>query len=95
MKNANFVTTILAIMENLNFEWDETKAATHLRKHGVRFEDAAKVFADPNHLTVQDRFENGEYRWQTIGMVAGEQILLVAHVFRYHDVDERKRYGNG
>ena len=95
-------------MENINFEWDEEKAATNLRKHGIKFEVAAHVFADPNHLTEQDRFENGEYRWQTIGTVAGEQILLVAHVYRYHgEVEiirlisarkatktERKKYGN-
>lgn len=95
-------------MENIIFEWDEAKAEANVRKHGIRFEDAAKVFNDPNHYTVQDRFENGEYRWQTIGTVAGEQVLLVAHVFRYRDQVEiirlisarkatkleRKRYGN-
>ena len=96
-------------MENINFEWDEEKAAINLRKHGIKFEVAAHVFSDPNHLTVQDRFENGEYRWQTIGTVAGEQILLIAHVYRYRgDTEiirlisarkatktERKKYGNG
>ena len=29
------------------FEWDETKAVTNLRKHGVPFEEAASVFSDP------------------------------------------------
>lgn len=75
-------------MENLNFEWDENKAAANYRKHGIRFEYAAKVFKDPNCLTSQDRFENGEYRWQTIGEVDGQQLVLVAHVYRYRDGTE-------
>jgi len=29
------------------FEWDEIKAASNLRKHGVSFEMAATVFYDP------------------------------------------------
>jgi uncharacterized protein (DUF4415 family) len=29
------------------FEWDDAKARTNERKHGVRFEDAMLVFADP------------------------------------------------
>jgi uncharacterized protein len=36
------------------------------------------VFDDPYHVTAQDREVEGEPRWQTIGMV-GQNILLVAH----------------
>lgn len=61
------------------FEWDAAKAASNLLKHRVSFEVAARVFADPFQLTLQDRVENGEYRWQTIGMVDGYLVLLVAH----------------
>lgn len=46
------------------FEWDEEKAASNYRKHGIFFEDAVSIFQDPNIYTEQDRFENGEYRWQ-------------------------------
>ena len=49
------------------FEWDEAKAKTNERKHGVRFDDAILVFADPFALTEQDRIEGDELRWQTIG----------------------------
>jgi uncharacterized protein len=61
------------------FEWDQTKAASNLRKHGVSFETAVRVFADPYALVEQDRTENGEERWQTIGNVEGVVMLLVAH----------------
>ena len=52
---------------------------TNHRKHGVTFEIACQVFDDPYALAEQDRIENGEVRWQTIGMVNGLVLLLVAH----------------
>lgn len=88
------------------FEWDITKAESNLRKHRVSFETAARVFADPFALVEQDRIENGEYRWQTLGVVEGYLLLLVAHTVRDEDgaeiiriisarradTKERKRY---
>jgi len=64
------------------FEWDDAKARTNERKHGVRFEDAMLVFADPFALVEQDRIEGGELRWQTLGLVGGVALLLVAHTVR-------------
>ena len=31
---------------DLEFEWDEEKYAVNLRKHGIKFEEAAAVFFD-------------------------------------------------
>ena len=45
----------------------------------MNFETATRVFADPFALLEQDRIENGEYRWQTLGIVEGYLLLLVAH----------------
>ena len=61
------------------FEWDPDKAALNVRKHGVTFEVASLVFADPFALSAQDRIENGERRWQTIGIADGYLVLVVAH----------------
>jgi uncharacterized DUF497 family protein len=66
----------------VQFEWDETKAKSNARKHGVRFEDAMLVFADPYALVEQDRLEGGELRWQTLGLASGIVLLLVAHTVR-------------
>jgi len=63
----------------IRFEWDETKNRTNQRKHGVSFEIAAQVFLDPLHVSTQDRIEDGERRWQTIGLTAGFALLVVAH----------------
>ncbi|MGC9562169.1 MAG: BrnT family toxin [Brachymonas sp.] len=67
------------------FEWDDHKADLNFRKHGIRFEDAARVFDDPLALSVQDRIEHGEQRWQTLGMVGGCVVLLVAHTLQLED----------
>ena len=89
------------------FEWDQAKAESNLGKHHVSFETATRVFADPFALVEQDRIENGEHRWQTLGVVDGYLLLLVAHTVRNDedgievirlisarraDPKERKRY---
>lgn len=93
----------------IRFEWDETKAASNLRKHSVSFDDAIAAFADPFAMMTQDRIEGREQRWQTLGMVCGCLVLLVAHTVgeeddgieiiriisaRAADRKERKRYEN-
>ncbi|MEG0044418.1 MAG: BrnT family toxin [Comamonas sp.] len=65
-----------------SFEWDAAKASTNLQKHQVSFDTALRVFADPFAITNQDRIENGEQRWQTLGTVEGYLLLLVAHTVR-------------
>lgn len=50
-------------------------------KHGISFEDASQVFLDPLHKTRQDRIEDGEYRWQTIGQIYSVTVILVAHTW--------------
>jgi uncharacterized protein len=63
------------------FSWDEEKDKRNQRKHGVSFEAAKLVFEDPLHISRQDRTENGEQRWQTIGMVGDVALLLVARTW--------------
>jgi uncharacterized DUF497 family protein len=72
----------------VRFEWDEAKARSNARKHGVRFEDAILVFADPYALAEQDRLEGGELRWRTLGLAGGVVLLLVAHTVRNEQEDE-------
>jgi uncharacterized protein len=72
----------------MRFEWDENKNQANQRKHGISFEQAAQVFLDPLHLSIQDRVEDGELRWQTFGLAAGFVILLVAHTTTKYDENE-------
>jgi uncharacterized DUF497 family protein len=47
----------------LEFEWDPAKAATNLRKHGVAFDEATTVFADPSRV----RSATERTRWMRSG----------------------------
>jgi uncharacterized protein len=67
------------------FDWDPNKAASNLRKHGLSFQTAVLVFADPHALVMQNGVENGEERWQAIGVVEGFFMLVVAHSVREQD----------
>lgn len=62
----------------MRFVWDERKNAANKARHGVAFETAARVFDDPLHLSIQDRIEEGEERWQTLGMI-DSVVVVVAH----------------
>ncbi len=64
------------------FSWDEAKNEINQRKHGISFAAARRVFDDPLHVTRQDRTENGEQRWQTVGLSGGIALLLVAHTWQ-------------
>ena len=41
-------------MSALLFEWDETKARSNARKHGVTFEEARTVFFDEQACVIDD-----------------------------------------
>jgi uncharacterized DUF497 family protein len=72
----------------MRFYWDPNKSRANLRKHGISFETASQVFDDPNQLSIQDRFEDGEERWQTTGLINGITVLIVAHTVTSEDVEE-------
>ena len=62
----------------MDFEWDDAKAATNLRKHRVSFEDAAFVFLDSNRIeTLDGREAYGEDRWKTVGLVEPALLAVV------------------
>jgi uncharacterized DUF497 family protein len=65
------------------FEWDESKAAINVVKHGVTFEDAASVFSDPLAITFPDPDHSvGENRLLTFGYAGSARLLAVVHVER-------------
>lgn len=62
----------------MRFEWDEEKRLSNLKKHGFDFADAVKIFT-PDALTIlDDRFDYGEIRIITFGLLNGETVA-VAH----------------
>jgi uncharacterized protein len=68
---------------SLEFEWDDDKAASNQRKHRVRFEEAASVFADPLAAIFDDVVHSDEeLREIIIGHSAKKQLLLVCFTER-------------
>ncbi len=53
----------------MNFDWDPSKAAANLRKHGASFHEAAAVFDDSLAITYADpRHSEPEQRHITKGI---------------------------
>jgi uncharacterized DUF497 family protein len=65
----------------LQFEWDPRKAAANVAKHGVSFEDAATVFADPlGRFMTDPRHSSEEERLVLLGSSREERLLAVMFV---------------
>jgi uncharacterized DUF497 family protein len=67
----------------MRFEWDGRKSGLNQHKHGVSFDEAATVFADPLSLTFDDPEHSvGELRYLTFGFSTEQRALVVAHTSR-------------
>ena len=88
----------------MDFSWDEEKAESNKRKHGISFETAMQVFFDPYRIDEYDADHSGyEDRWLTIGC-ADPKILFVVYTERHETIrvisarrankDEERNYYN-
>jgi len=79
----------------MKFEWDTNKEKINIRKHGITFEQAAYVFADPFALNKYDvEHSENEDRWILLGKSLSEAVLVVEHTFRDDDGTEFVRIIN-
>jgi uncharacterized protein len=62
-------------------EWDRAKKRSNFAKHGLDFEDAEQVFTGPCVTFEDDRFDYGEERLITLGLLAG-RVVIIAHAPR-------------
>ena len=64
------------------FDWDVTKEAKNVHKHGIDFRRAATIFRDPNHLSMfDDEHSDNEDRWITMGVDSNGTLRVVVHTF--------------
>jgi uncharacterized protein len=67
----------------LEFEWDNDKARRNSKKHGVSFEEASTVFADPLSSTIHDpTHSDDEDRYVILGESTRRRLLVVAFTDR-------------
>lgn len=65
------------------FEWDATKASDNLKNHGVAFEEALTVFADPLAVIFDDPdHSDAERRELIIGHSSSQRLLVVSFTDR-------------
>ncbi len=78
MNDNKYVTFILG---GITFEYDENKNRTNIKKHGISFKSAARVFFDYNRIEFYDE-ENSvcEDRYDTIGDISAGSIILAENV---------------
>jgi len=60
----------------IRFEWDPRKAQSNLRKHGIDFETAARVFDDTHVYEYEEGIVHGEARFRSVGEVAGKLVFV-------------------
>ena len=85
----------------MRFSWSERKRAINLKEHGLDFVDAPRVFEGLTFTYEDSRFEYGEQRCVTLGLLAGVPVSI-AHTesedeirvisFRKATSREAKRY---
>lgn len=63
-------------MQN-DFEWNDAKNRSNVKKHGIDFDDAIQVFDDEYIEKLDDRFHYGEDRYIVIGEVNGITLIVV------------------
>jgi len=61
----------------MKFEWNDTKRKSNIIKHGIDFIDAPMIF-DGYTLTIEDnRFDYGEERFVTLGILDGRVVTVI------------------
>ena len=70
----------------MQFEWDEEKAASNSRKHGVSFNEAESVFGDPLARIFDDDVHSfNEKRKAIFGHSPMNRLLIVSYTEREND----------
>jgi uncharacterized protein len=66
----------------VEFEWNDEKAASNIKKHGISFLDASEAFRDPNiveDLDLKDNYD--EERLIAYAKLDG-QVLVIVYTMR-------------
>ncbi len=71
------------VMSNIQFDWDQKKAAENVKKHGVTFEEARTVFFDERAKLIDDPdHSEDEDRFVLLGVSNTLKVILVCHCYR-------------
>lgn len=65
----------------MEYEWDEAKRLANLRKHGIDFIDLPTLFEGYIVTVGDNRYDYGEQRFVTFGLLQG-RVIAVVHTER-------------
>jgi uncharacterized protein len=60
----------------MRFGWDPVKERANIRKHGISFSRAIRIFEGRVLQQIDDRFDYGETRNQAIRLVDGVEVFV-------------------
>lgn len=61
----------------MRFTWSDDKRQSNLSDHGLDFVDAPRVFEGLTYTFEDDRFDYGEERFVTLGLLDGVVVSIV------------------
>ncbi|MGE0151163.1 MAG: BrnT family toxin [Reyranellaceae bacterium] len=61
----------------MRISFDPNKRRKTLHERGLDFADAARIFAGPHFENLDDRFDYGEDRYITVGLLDGIVVVIV------------------
>ena len=74
-------------LNEINFIWDEKKAASNVKKHtGITFELACETFFDPFLQVVDAGVVEGESREAIIGMTENWRLIYIVYILRDDEI---------
>lgn len=62
----------------MEIEFDEAKDASNIRKHGVSMALAGVLLANPIGEVIDDRYDYGETRLNTFGLIEGRLFVCTS-----------------
>jgi uncharacterized DUF497 family protein len=80
----------------MNFEWDDAKRKLNMKKLGIDFINASKIFDGYTLTIVDDRYDYGEERFVTFGILEGRVVVVVhtenEHLIRIISIRKATKY---
>jgi uncharacterized protein len=61
----------------MNVKWDGKKRKANIEKHGIDFIDGPAIFDGCTLTMIDDRYDYGEERFVTIGILEGRVVAVV------------------
>jgi len=76
----------MVYMNNILFQWDQSKNLVNIKKHKISFEEAKTVFFDENARLIPDPEHSvDEERFIIMGISDNLRLLIVVHIYKGND----------